>query len=385
MFKHKNLFLFILMTFAWSVFVSMLKFFLRWYLEPYAISLEEIVWYIALWSMISYFIWWFLAYLFRKKDLLTFSTLAAIIVLSIGQLLHYYPFVVFVIIMGAIGLIYGMRTIIKSILLSTEMQKLEFGESSINGIVNIAILWWIILWSYFWFLIYGNRWEQWFRVLMINLIVILLASYGLSYDTDFQKKDMKETLRTAFPSIRWIIKKYIWLLVPIWALWAISLAVGQKMLELWIDIFNKMPKSSIIIIIISMLGAIVGHIISAYCRKHKRWLSMIFTILFGFSTLYFPYIISRYDYYLTLTISSFLMGVFFGVAVNLLEWRFFFHIGEDHRKEYGSAAYGIATNIIVFAIMISADLLTSRIGITIPFVFFGIVLLIMPFFIRKFR
>ncbi|MEI8092027.1 MAG: hypothetical protein WCG98_07715 [bacterium] len=46
---------------------------------------------------------------------------------------------------------------------------------------------------------------------------------------------------------------------------------------------------------------------------------MIFTILLGLSTFYFPYIINKYDYYITLNISSFLMGIFFGIAVNLLE------------------------------------------------------------------
>lgn len=112
---------------------------------------------------------------------------------------------------------------------------------------------------------------------------------------------------------------------------------------------------------------------------------MIFTIALGLSTFYFPYIINKYDYYITLNISSFLMGIFFGIAVNLLEGRFFYHIWEDHRKEYGSAAYGIATNIVIFFIMIVSDLLTNKVGIIVPFIFFGITLLIMPLFIRKFR
>ena len=112
---------------------------------------------------------------------------------------------------------------------------------------------------------------------------------------------------------------------------------------------------------------------------------MIFTIVLGLTTFYFPYIINRYDYYITLNISSFFMGVFFGIAVNLLEGRFFYHIGEDHRKEYGSAAYGIATNTVIFFVMIVSDFLTHKIGVIVPFIFFGIVLLIMPLFIRRFK
>ncbi|MEI8092028.1 MAG: hypothetical protein WCG98_07720 [bacterium] len=60
-------------------------------------------------------------------------------------------------------------------------------------------------------------------------------------------------MRQAIPSIIGVIKKYIWLLIPIGVLRAVSVGVGQKMLELGIDVFNKVPKSSIIIIIISIV------------------------------------------------------------------------------------------------------------------------------------
>ncbi|MCX6823226.1 MAG: hypothetical protein NTX91_04540 [candidate division SR1 bacterium] len=363
----------------------MLKFFLRGYLKHHNISLEEIMGYMALGCMISYFVAGSLAYYFRKKHLITISTIIAIVVLSIGQRLGYYPFEIFVIIVGVIGMIFGLRTVIKSILLSSEIQKSEFGETSINGVVNIAILGGTILGCYLGFVIYGAFGGQGFWILIANLIAIILASAFLGYDVGFQKKSIKETLRIAIPSITGVIKKYFWLLVPIGALWAISTAVGQKMLEIGIDVFNKVPKSSILIIVISIVGAIFGHIISAFFTKHKRYLSMIFTIILGLTTFYFPYILNRYDYYITLNISSFFMGVFFGIAVNLLEGRFFYHIGEDHRKEYGSAAYGIATNIVIFFVMIVSDFLTNKIGVIVPFIFFGIVLLIMPLFIRRFK
>lgn len=157
------------------------------------------------------------------------------------------------------------------------------------------------------------------------------------------------------------------------------------MLEIGIDIFDRVPKSSLTVVVISIIGAIVGHVISTLFKKNKRRYAIIFTVIFGLSTMYFPYIISRFDYYITLNISSFLMGVFFGIAVNLLEGRLFYHMGEDHKKEYGSAAYGIVINIVTFFIMILSDLLTKSIGIIIPFIFFGFILLLMPIFIRKFK
>lgn len=70
--------------------------------------------------------------------------------------------------------------------------------------------------------------------------------------------------------------------------------------------------------------------------------------------------------------------------MNLLEGRYFFHIGDDHKKEYGSVAYGIMTSSIIFIIMIASDYFSRTVGIKISFFFFGIVLLLMPFLIRKF-
>jgi hypothetical protein len=101
----------------------------------------------------------------------------------------------------------------------------------------------------------------------------------LGYEKQFAKHDLHETLHLAIPSIFGIIKKYIRLLVPIGVLRAISTAMGQKMLEIGIDVFNKVPKSSIIIIIISMVGAIVGNILAIFFKKNKKRIAIIFTII----------------------------------------------------------------------------------------------------------
>ena len=57
----------------------------------------------------------------------------------------YYPFRVFIVLMSSIGFAYSLRLIIKSIILSIEIQRSERGEARINGIINIAILAGILL------------------------------------------------------------------------------------------------------------------------------------------------------------------------------------------------------------------------------------------------
>jgi len=382
--KHKNLILFVAITFIRSVFISTLKFFLRSYLKHANISLEEITGYISLWWMFAYLIWSSITYLFRKKNIIIFTSLIAILCLAIGNALGYYPFRVFVLLVSGIGFAYCLRLVVKSIILSTEILKSGYGEAKINGIINISILVWILLWSYTGFTIFAKRWTNGFQIIIWLLVVGMLLNMLMDYDKHFEWGSFLQTLKQTLPNVRGITKKYIWLLLPISALRAISTAIGLKMLEMGVNIFQRTPKSSIIIIVISFIGAILGHILSVLFLRRKRAVAILFTIIFWLAVIYFPHIINKYDYYITLNIFWFFTGIFFGIAVNLLEWRYFFHIGEDHRKEYGSATYGITSNIIIFVIMISSDILSKTVGMKISFFFFGIVLLLMPFFIRKF-
>lgn len=382
--KQKDLILFITITFLRSIFLAALKFFLRSYLKDINISLEEIAGYLSLWGMIAYFIGGSLAYAFRKKTLILFSWMLAILCLAIGNALGYYPFRIFVVLVSGIGFAYSLWLVVKSIILSIEIQKSNNGETKINGIINIAILIGILIWSYLGFSIFAKRWTNGFQVIIGLLILSNFLTMGMNYDKQFEHKPFHQTAKEMIKDIRNIIKKYIWLLLPIGVLRAISTAIGQKMLEIGIDFFQRTPKASISIIIISFVGAILGHSISAFFTRKKRIIAMIFTIIFWLTTIYFPHIIDKYEYYITLNIFWFCTGIFFGIAVNLLEGRYFFHIGDDHRNEYGSVAYGIVTSIIIFFIMIVADYINKVIGIKITFFFFGSLLLLMPFFIKKF-
>ncbi|MEI6774747.1 MAG: hypothetical protein WCL18_08470 [bacterium] len=102
----------------------------------------------------------------------------------------------------------------------------------------------------------------------------------MDYDTQFQMKPFMSTLKQSVPNIRKITKKYVRLLLPIGALRAISTAIVQKMLEIGIDIFERAPKSSVMIIIISFIGAIIGHGISVFFLRKRKTIAIIFTIIF---------------------------------------------------------------------------------------------------------
>jgi putative Mn2+ efflux pump MntP len=124
----------------------------------------------------------------------------------------------------------------------------------------------------------------------------------LEYDKDFENRKFISTIKTALPNIRQTSKKYIRLLLPIGALRAISTAIVQKMLEIGVDFFQRTTTNAIIIIVISFAGAIAGHILSVFFTKQRRLIAMIFTIVLGLTTIYFPYIIDTYEYFTTLNI-----------------------------------------------------------------------------------
>lgn len=71
--KRRNFINFVIITFLRSVFISMLKFFLRSYLKEIDISLEQIAGYLSLGGMIAYLVGGSLAYAFRKKNITLFA------------------------------------------------------------------------------------------------------------------------------------------------------------------------------------------------------------------------------------------------------------------------------------------------------------------------
>ncbi|HMS91080.1 MAG TPA: hypothetical protein PKC87_02585, partial [Candidatus Absconditabacterales bacterium] len=156
--------LFIVITFLRSVFISMLKFFLRSYLKDISISLEEITGYLSLGGMFAYIVGSAIAYTFRKKNITIIAGLIAIAGVGIGHIFDYYPFRVFVVLISSIGFAYSLRLIIKSIILSSEIQRSNGGEAKINASINIAILTGILLGSFLGFAIFTQRGTNGFQI-----------------------------------------------------------------------------------------------------------------------------------------------------------------------------------------------------------------------------
>ena len=97
--KHKNLIIFILLTFGRSVFLGMMKFYLWSYLQD-ARTLQEIAGYASLGSAIAYLIAGAVAYAFTKKKIILWTALVCILCLVIGYFTHYDPFFLFALLLS---------------------------------------------------------------------------------------------------------------------------------------------------------------------------------------------------------------------------------------------------------------------------------------------
>lgn len=381
--KHKNLILFLVITFLRSIFLWMAKIFLRSALKEDNRTLEEIAWYISLWAALSYFIWGALTYTFRKKPIVIISGIVVILCLIFGYMTDYFPLKNFAFIITIMWFFYWLWLTVKGILTTIEIMESWLWETKINAITNIVIFIGLLVWSLWWFDIYERL--QWIGVIGIILTVTLatILIVFTKYDNNFKKHTLYSAITKNIPNIIWAIKKYFIYLIPIWILRAISTAVWQKMLEIWIDVMNKEPTKWIVVIIVSMWWAILWHIISILVNKRKRILSILLTILLAISTMFFPNFLEQKDTFLFMIGYSAYLWLIFWVIINLIEWRFYHKIGDDNRKEFWSAAYWIITSIIIFVIMILWNSITKQLGISASFVFYGAtVIAIIPFIKR---
>lgn len=381
--KHKNLIILLIITFLRSVFLWMAKFFLRFALKEDNRTLEEIAWYISLWSALSYLVGGAITYTFRKKPIVILSWIVVIWCLIYGYMTDYFPLKNFAFIISIMWFFYWLWLTIKWILTTVEIMESWRSETKINATINIVIFIWLLVGAYWWFDIYerlqgvGVIWLIW----TVSLATILIIF--TNYDNNFKKHTLHSAITKNIPNIIWAIKKYFLFLIPIWVLRAISTAVWQKMLEIWVDVMNKEPTKWIIVIVVSMWWAILWHILSTFVNKRKQILSILLTILLGISTIFFPNFLERKDTFLFMMWYSTYLWLIFWIIVNILEWRFYHKIWEENRKEFWSAAYWIITSICIFVIMLFGDYATKKRGIYTSFTVYGIILAgIIPFIKR---
>lgn len=371
--KYKTLIIFLSLVAIWSCFFSTYKFFLWWDLSPtLKPSLQTISWYLSLGSAISYLIWWAIAYTFLKKYLLfaiSFLSLCFILLSYIVWISSNF-FLWFIIIF--LWILYWLWSVLKNILISIEIRKTWLPDTTINALVWISFVLFIIVGSVLWSFINEQLWKWWYFVIIFMLAITSVLSLFLDYDKLslrsllswgfksylFDKKNtFINSMREYIPDMKYITKKYYKIIIYVSLLWAISTVVSQKAVEYSVDNFSKDASSAAFVLLYSAVWAIIWNIISMKMDKN-RWLYLfIANCIFWVFIIWFPFFTFSF---LSISIFAFVIWVFFWVSSNLLDWYFFKSIWEENKKEYGSSTYGLIMSIIIFIIMFLSSFLYSQ-------------------------
>jgi len=91
--------------------------------------------------------------------------------------------------------------VVKSIILSIEIQRSQHGEAKINGIINVAILVGILTGSYMGFAVFNARGANGFQYIIAILIGSSILTMLMNYDKHVEKKKFITTIKATIPNV----------------------------------------------------------------------------------------------------------------------------------------------------------------------------------------
>lgn len=375
--KIKTFIWFLILLGLWSLFFASLKLFLWWSLQgSLNLDLQIIAWYLSLGWVFAYLIGWALSYTFLKKYLLFGIALSTLVFITIGYLIGFHTHLFFAFILCMVGFFYGLWSVVKNILIAIEIKKTWFLDTTVNALAVIVFVVFIIIWSILWGLLFELFGNAGYIYIMWLISIISFCSLFLDYDEVPFRSLFKQWYRAYFydkshkfsdamkgylPDVLYIHKKFTWVLYVSAFLWAISTIISQKAIEysvlfLWIEI-----SVASTILIFSAAWVITGNIISLKMHAYRWKFFMFSCILFGILIILFPFLGNTFFH---LQILASLLWLFFWISANLIDAYFFWEIGNEDKKEYGSSVYGFILSIVIFVMMFISSFMEKIIWYT---------------------
>lgn len=366
--RYKTFAFFLVLVCLWSLFFSTIKFFLwsdlKTTLNP---SLQVIAWYLSLGSVISYLIWWALAYTFLKKYLLFSISFLALVFTTFSYIIWFNSHYFFAFIIIFIWFFYWLWSVLKNILISIEIKKTWLPDTTVNALVWIFFVVSMIFWSVFWSLLFEKFLGLWYIIIIWILVLSSFISLLLDYDKIsfsslvknwfrsylFDRKHrFVNSMRDYFPDMKFVVKKYFFVIVSVSLLWAISTIVSQKAVEYSVDFFHKEASSAAFVLLYSALWAIIWNIVSMKMNKNRWFYLLIFNTIFSFLIIVFPFL--NFSFFM-IGVFAFVIWIFFWISSNIIDAYFFKKLWEDDKKEYGSSIYWLIMSFIIFVMMFFAN------------------------------
>ncbi|MCP4524125.1 MAG: MFS transporter [Candidatus Gracilibacteria bacterium] len=390
--RFKTLIIFLLLTAIWSAFFSTVKFFL-WgelsnTLQP---NLQTISGYLSLGGVFAYLVGGAIAYTFLKKYVL-------FVVSTLSLLFVYYAYNVgfnsefsLAIVLSFLGILYGLWSVVKNILISVEIKKTGLPDTTVNALVGIAFVIFIIFGSILGSILFEKLGHNGYYVIMGMLTVTSILSLFLNYDQISLQHLLKNGIKVYYyerkgkfinsmkdyiPDVKYILKKYYKVILTSSLIWSISTIVSQQAVEYSVNNFGKDPSGAAFVLLFSAVGVIIGNIISVKMDTNRWKYFKIFNILFAIFVFSLPFASINFSY---ISAIAFIIGVFFGIASNLIDAYFFRKIGEENKKEYGSSTYGLILSLVIFIMMFFSSAISNHFSYTVLMIILGSIVLVLSF------
>lgn len=372
--KYKTLIIFLIILICWSFLFSAIKFFIWQDLQTsIAPDLESIAWYLSLGSAFAYLIWWAISLVFLKRYLLFFfaSLIAILLILTYFFPIHSSIYLSFII--SFIGFLYGLWVVLRTIILSIEIEKTWISDTKLNAIANILFIIFLILGSILWSKINETLGHNWIWILIWILIFTAILSMFLDYEKFpvktwiksivskkyliEKKESFSQAMKEFIPQIKYIALNWKWIILTSSILWAITTIVSQQAIQYSIKNFDVSASEWAYILLFSSVWAIFWNIISSFLSKYRWTVFLWSSILMSLLVLWF---LVFADSFLHVSILAAFLWFTFGMASNMIDSYFLVEIWKKDKKEYWSASYGFVLSVILFVFMILASWINHK-------------------------
>jgi len=355
-------------------------------------TLQTLAGYLSLWSIFAYLLGWAIAYTFQKRVIVLIASILSIVAILLWHFVGYNN-IRLAIIVSLVWFFYGVWVIVRNILVAVEIKKTWMQDTTVNAIVSIFFIAFLIIWAIVGWLLFERFGDQgvWWLVTML-VIACILAIFLKYRDFDIswmkklwykkyfneKRKRFIESMKHYLPNIKHIYQNYAIIIVSASFLRAITTIVSQKIIEHSTISFGKTTSEAAILLLFSAIWAIIWNVISMKMQE-KRWLFFrIFTYAFALCVFVIPFVWTSYS---NVIIIAVICWIFFGASSNLIEGYFFRKVWENDEKEYWASVYGLVLSTIIFAMTIFSNF-TDKLWSEWFFYLSSIMILGIGFYIR---
>lgn len=373
--RFKTFLPFLVLVCMWGLFFATVKFFLwRDLAEEYKPDLQQIAWYLSLWSAIAFLIGGAFAQTFLKKYYLFIITLLSSFFILYAYLIGFSKEILFAVTVTILGFLYGLWNVMKSVIVSIEIKKTGLPETAVTAIVGMIFVVCIIIWSLLGTVIFEKIGHNGYILILGYLLIAGITSLFMNYDDITfrsllskwwgnylvaRRQSLAASMKSYIPDLIYITKHYLPVIVTSSLFWSISTIISQSSVEYSTVTFGMKDSDATMILLYSAVWAIIGSFLSIKMGKNRWMFFMMFSIFFALSTAAIPIFGSSFG---NLSIIATLLWVCFGTAVNLSDSFLLKSFGDEDKKEYGASTMGLIFSIILFTSMFVSSTALKELG-----------------------